>query len=368
MSGLSQGAGPAPIALRAFPRDIGTRLLMFPGTIFSAPSVRLTPILASLVLAVAASAAPAQNSTSPSGSSLTPAPAPQEEIPVTSQGDEKIKAEPAARPDSGDSTQVSVGPLEETPKAKAGQHPVAPIGAVPEEPEIFEPPLPAPAAEIDSVPAPKASHRSPKTSLWMGARVGWLFPSGALWRDGYIEDRLCCLYEYRGWSEVATSGPMFELDIGARFSRRYSVLALWEYSSLGPGKRLGNEFGGQQRGDSHFLGAGLRFSSDPDDVGVVVEVALGWRHFKASWERGTELIASDDFFNTRLGLGVDIRVNEHLALSPLMTIGGGVFMDPEWKFADGSSTSALGPLGDASQHTVFSFQLGAHFDLLQSKP
>ncbi len=64
---------------------------------------------------------------------------------------------------------------------------------------------------------------------------------------------------------------------------------------------------------------------------------------------------------------MDIRINEHLSLSPMATLGGGVFTDVDWTFASGETETAVGPFSSASQHTIFTLQMGAQFDLLQSK-
>jgi hypothetical protein len=165
---------------------------------------------------------------------------------------------------------------------------------------------------------------------------------------------------------------MLEIDIGARLAHGYNLFGIWEYGLLGDGDELGDQFGGQTSADSHFLGLGLRFSTNPDDLGILVEMALGWRRFRATWDNGTEFTATDDFFNTRIAFGADIRINESLALSPMVTFGGGVFGKAEWKLADGSREGAFSSFGDflvdePGQHIPVSIQVGIHYDAFGSR-
>ncbi len=242
----------------------------------------------------------------------------------------------------------------------------------PDEASIYEPPLPAPYVHAAPPPPLPPEHVAPSTSLWLGARAGWLFPLGSLWQDGELLSGACCVYHNRGWDDFANSGPMLEIDLGARLARTYNVFALWEFGLLRDGDELADEFGGQSSAHSHFLGLGLRFSTSADDIGILVEMALGWRRFSATWNNGTEFTATDDFFNTRIGIGADIRLSELMSISPMITLGGGVFSEAEWKFADGSRAGAFSGIGDgtadrAAQHIPVTLQVGMHFDAIRSK-
>jgi hypothetical protein len=195
---------------------------------------------------------------------------------------------------------------------------------------------------------------------------------GSLWQDGQTAGGLCCVYFNRGFDDFASSGPMLELDIGARLDRNYNVFGLWEWGLLGDGDELGDEFGGQDTARTHFLGVGLRFSTDPSRTGLLVEMALGWRHFSATWNNGTAFEATDDFFNTRIGLGLDLRINQQFSISPMLTFGGGVFGDAKWTFADGSSAGAFSPflttpVDQGGQHMPVTLQIGIHHDAFGSK-
>jgi hypothetical protein len=215
------------------------------------------------------------------------------------------------------------------------------------------------------VPLPP-SHVAPKRSFWLGVRAGWFFPMGSLWQDGESVHGVCCAFYNRGFSDFASSGPMTELDIGARLARNYNVFGLWEWSILRKGEELGDEFGGQESAQSHLLALGLRFSTNPDATGLVVEMAVGWRRFSATWANGTEFTAVDDFLNTRIGVGADFRINESWSISPMLTIGGGYFTKADWKLANGSSAGAFSLLDRDAQHIPLTLQIGGHFDAFGS--
>ncbi len=305
----------------------------------------------------------------PDGSPADPKTSPPADVKAAPDGSSPEPAAPVETPTAQPPATQPPAP-ETAPIAEPAQPNPSPTRAQPREvppPAIFEPPLPGPATDIEPPDGTKPDHRAPKYALTLGARVGWLIPSGNLWHDGFIVDRICCLYESRAWDDVASPGPMLELDAGARISRNYVVFGFWEFASLGKGDVVGDEFGGQSRGQTHHIGAGMRFSSNPDDLGIILEIALGWRRFQAEWEGGTKLTATDDFLSTRIGLGMEWRVSRSFTLTPMATIGGGVFEEIEWEFADGSKAGAFGDLSSTAQHTIGTLQVGGHFDLLQSR-
>lgn len=211
-------------------------------------------------------------------------------------------------------------------------------------------------------PPPEPRHRTPKTSLWTGARLGWFFPFGSAWLDGYTVDGICCNYQRRPWSDYASSGPHFELDVGARLGRYYNLFALYEHAVLGPGKRDADSFGGQKRGHTELYALGFRFSSNPDDIGLLLEIALGYRRFVARWSDGTRLALSDGLFDARVGLGADIRLSDGFALSPLVSFDSGVFTKSIWS-GDGNKRSARTPFDQNAQYAAVIVSIGAHFDI-----
>ena len=165
------------------------------------------------------------------------------------------------------------------------------------------------------------------------------------------------------WSEYASSGPMFELDVGARLGRNYNLFLTWERAALGPGDLAPDANGGQQTGDTDFYAIGLRVSSDPDKVGFLTEIAIGARRFRAAWGDGTELQLTEAPFEARLGIGADIRLGPLFSLSPLVTVGIGGFGSAETVLPDGSRVDATGQFDERTGHGWLTLQLGGHFDI-----
>ncbi len=156
---------------------------------------------------------------------------------------------------------------------------------------------------------------------------------------------------------------MFELDIGARVGRYYNVFFAWERAQLGTGSEAPDAFGGQRTGETDFYAVGLRVSSDPNRVGFLTEINLGYRRFRARWEDGTELHLTEAPLEFRLGLGADIRLSRAFSLSPLVTLGVGSFGAAEWKLPNGDTQDATNPGDRGAGHGWLTLQIGGHFDI-----
>ena len=249
----------------------------------------------------------------------------------------------------------------------------APATEPPPAGDIYEPPLPGGAAgnvngdpvEEIPVPPPPSKHVAPRSSLWVGARPGLFVPMGAMWIDGEPLDDLCCVESVRPFSEFAGPGPSLGLDLGVRFARHYQAFAFWERAWLSSGG-LEDAFGGQKNTSTSMFGGGFRFSTHPDAIGMVVELSLGYRTFEAEWESGTQLTASDDLFSTRLGFGVEWRINRLTTAELLLMVGGGAFTDVKWNFADGTSRDALTGYDRYGQYIPFGIQFASHWDVISS--
>ncbi len=225
-------------------------------------------------------------------------------------------------------------------------------------PGVYEPP--PPELFLEPPPPPPAPHYvAPRTAFWAGVRAGVLVPFGTVWVDG-ADVGTGIYYRRRTFSDYASPGPEFEIDLGARLSRRYNLFALWEHAVLGTGGLDENALGGQNRGASNLYGGGFRFSTEPDSVGFLLEVAFGYRDFHAYWSDGTELTLKDAF-DSRIGLGADIRLNPTFTLEPMVVLGGGTFHTARWSGPRGSA-DALGPLDDLGNYGTLTLQLGFHLD------
>ena len=241
---------------------------------------------------------------------------------------------------------------------------------------VFEPPAPDFYPENEGVfeppPPPEPRHIAPRTALWLGVRAGLFIPFGSLWArctncSNAGSDQYANLKGVP-WRDYATSGPMFELDAGARLSRNYTVFALWERAELGAGKGDPDSSiaGKASHGDTDFWGVGIRATSDPDRIGFVTELAVGYRRARSTWDDGTELQLTDAPFEARLGLGADIRLNRFVTLSPMFTLGVGSFGKVE-RVSNSAVSDETASLDQADGHAWATLTFGGYFDLFGSR-
>jgi hypothetical protein len=200
----------------------------------------------------------------------------------------------------------------------------------------------------------------------VGARLGALFPFGSAYTIGYDPSGY---YAYgESWSGLASGGPSFEADVGARIARRYIIYGFWEHAFMGTGGdatwrtnpvAMGTApLGEQNSASTDLAGLGFRWSSRPDTVGFVVDLGIGYRWFREEWAAGSMKLAG--FGEFRAGFGADIRINRAFSLSPLFMFSTGEFHDRTITLA-GRSESAI-PSYTGSHGTV-TLTVGGHFDL-----
>jgi hypothetical protein len=209
-------------------------------------------------------------------------------------------------------------------------------------------------------------HRAPWNSLWVGARVGALFPFGnayATGRDSY--------YEYgEQWDGMASSGPLVEGDVGARFGRNFILYGFWEHAWMGKGSDSvwrvpdpGYGYGDQNSATTDYPGLGFRWSSRPNTVGVVIDVGLGYRWFRERWSSGTK-IDLQGFGEFRLGLGADVRLTRIVSLTPLLTISSGSFSDRQLTIPGQGKGDIAG--SSSGSHGTLTLSIGGNFDVIGS--
>jgi hypothetical protein len=218
-------------------------------------------------------------------------------------------------------------------------------------------------------PPPRIRHIAPEHALVLGARVGWFIPFGNLWaRADAVSTSSGAGYVLHSvpWSDYASSGPMFELDAGVRLARAYTLFALWERAQLGSGAATGSE-GGQNGAETDFFAGGLRASSNPDHLGFLTEVAVGYRRARTFFKDGFEYQFTDAPFEARLGLGAELRLNRLTTLSGLLTIGVGSFGTLNAVAPNGNSLSLVKGYDQGDGHAWASITVGGHFDLLGSR-
>ncbi|MBX3183007.1 MAG: hypothetical protein KIT72_17560 [Polyangiaceae bacterium] len=255
---------------------------------------------------------------------------------------------------------------DEASSAAPTNTPASDAGAPPEPPppmRVYEPP---PPYVYEPPPPLRPRHVAPEYSLWVGGRIGSFHPFGNAWGECTVVERSGVCLKTRGvpWSDYAASGMMGELDIGARLGRRHVLFFGWERASLGPGALELEGSGVSQRGETDFFGVGLRFSSNPNSVGLLIEIMVGARRFRVAWDDGSELLLENAPFESRIGIGADIRLSKLFSLTPLITLGGGQFGDVT--FYDAASDTHTEPSDLPTSHAWVTLQVGAHFDLFGS--
>ena len=246
--------------------------------------------------------------------------------------------------------------------------PPAPAAGAPTEPPPFEPPLPE-GPYYEPPPPPPINHLAPRNSLWLGARVGWFFPFGNVFAQAQpVMTSAGPGYVLQGvpWRDYASSGPTFELDAGVRLSRGYTAFALWERAQLGAGSNPSGLDGPEDRAESDFWALGLRASSNPDRLGFLTEVAVGYRRARTLFKNDVEYQFTDAPFEARLGLGAELRLSRLASLSSLLAIGVGGFGSIERINKNGNASSLTRSVDEVDGHVWVTLTIGAHFDLIPS--
>jgi len=234
-------------------------------------------------------------------------------------------------------------------------------------PPIFEPPPPGAPAIYEPVPPPVPHHRAPRTALWVGARLGWFVPFGSAYAHGVRDPDGFLILAPVPWKNYVSSGPAFELDAGVRLARAYNLFGLWQRAELGSGSVENDLYGGQKGGDTDYFAVGLRASSDADSIGLVTELAIGYRQARAVWNDGTELRMTGGVLEGRIGVGADIRLSSILSLSPLLELGVGSFDRLRRVTSTGASYDQLGVNDAPGSHGWVTLGIGGHADLLGGK-
>ena len=185
-------------------------------------------------------------------------------------------------------------------------------------------------------------------ALWMGMRLGAFVPYGGLYAERS--------FVTTPFQHVATGGPALELDVGARFARRFVGYGFFENAWLGRGQSpaWSDAHDGQLGASTQAIGIGLRWVSNPESLGFVADAGLSYRWFSARWADATT-VRMHGFGDIRVGLGANWRIARHWALAPLLTLHTGAFSE---RTLDGQ------PLGaSASSYLAGVLSLGGYFDL-----
>lgn len=215
----------------------------------------------------------------------------------------------------------------------------------------------------------RSHQRVPRYSFWFGPGLSWALPFGDLWGHcgGFDVYGRCAALTSTSSRRYFSSGPAVELDAGARLARHYNLYALWERSWYSAGDTTELAPVHQNRGESDFLALGIRVTTTPDTLGFVLDIAVGTRRMRARWEDGTELQLTEAPFETRLGIGADVRVDENWSFTPLIHLGLGSFGKMQWVRPNGTVQPAADPSDVSLTHGWVGFQLGMHADVFGTK-
>ncbi len=216
---------------------------------------------------------------------------------------------------------------------------------------------------------PQVRTRAPNYSLWFGLGPGWTLPFGDLWGSclGFDAYGRCAAVAGVPSHDYVAQGPSLEMDLGARLSRHYNVYGLWEHSWLGAGSATNADHGQPEHGDTDFFALGLRVSTDPDDLGFLLDIAVGSRRMRAQWADGTELQMTEAPFETRMGIGADVRLSDTWSLTPLLCLGLGSFGKVEWVLPNRTVQNATQPGDVALTHGWIGLQMAAHADVFGTR-
>ena len=295
----------------------------------------------------------------------TPAVRPETSAPSTAPAASPSPAPPPGEDAAPPGYYVEKAPAPPEPAAGAGPAPSPATGA--ERPPIFEPPPPGGPEIYEPLPPPEPRHLAPRTALWAGVRLGWFVPFGSAYAHGVRDADGILILAPVPWKNYLSSGPAFELDVGVRLARAYNLFGLWQRAELGSGNVENKLYGGQAGGDTDYFAVGLRASSDADSIGLVTELAIGYRQARAVWNDGTELRMTGGVLEGRIGVGADIRLSSVLSVSPLLELGVGSFDRLRRVTAGGASYDQLGVNDAPGSHGWVTLGVGGHADLLGGK-
>ncbi len=195
---------------------------------------------------------------------------------------------------------------------------------------------------------------APDYSLWVGARLG-MIGFGNSFYGGPRGDTT---------GNLVQAGGTLEVDAGARLGKRHVPYLFYEEGLVIPGRKLS---GTGALITTRFFGLGFRYTAlDPDGIGFLADISLGWRTLSISANGSTYEISGFETF--RLGLGAELRLGTRVVLSPLVYVSGGVMSTNSGSvtFRDGSTPPFTGGanITDQRGYLVLGIGCGIHFDLI----
>jgi hypothetical protein len=212
--------------------------------------------------------------------------------------------------------------------------------------------------------AAESNRAAPEYSLWLGGRLGLLTYGGGFYRDPPN-------HAIETTGNFVRPGVGLEVDIGARLASRYIPYLALEFGLMGPGHRFDQT---TAQATTYFYGAGLRYvAGDVNRIGFAGDLSVGYRRVQITNGPSTWAAGGVEIF--RLGLGVDLRVQRRITISPVATLSGGTLTDTRGDVAFGPNQGdgrtgppftggASIPSNSQAGYYTVSFGCGIHADLL----
>ncbi|MGZ3418814.1 MAG: hypothetical protein ACXVEE_13160 [Polyangiales bacterium] len=235
------------------------------------------------------------------------------------------------------------------------------VYAPPPPPPSYVPPPPPPAPPPTFEPA------------WnLGVRVGSMQPGGYLLGSG--SDSSSSFYSTKPsvkMTDLASTGWMFEADVGYHFSPAWTFYFFWEHGELGRGDLNGAASSGPS---TNALGIGFNANTSPHGaVGFYFDIGASYRWMQipsvATATDGNGVTATTDekttvqgFDPIRIGLGMSINVGRKFRLDPHVFASAGYFT----KYTDSSCPNGCSfsdKNADTGLHTFAGFAVSGRWDL-----
>ena len=224
----------------------------------------------------------------------------------------------------------------------------------PQQPDPRQAPAPYEPQEVE-VPT-----HAPKFSLWVGPRVSYLGFGGSF----FVNE----LGRRETTGNFSGNGVGFQLDVGARISKRYIPYVFIEHSFMGQGHRFE---GTDAKTTTTFYGLGFRYvAGDVDSVGFLTDLSIGLRNINVT--NGSESYTMSALEIFKLGLGAEIRVATLFSITPLASLSGGVMSDTKGtiNYMPGHGDGLTRPtyhngetIDNQAPYVVLSLGVGGHFDV-----
>jgi hypothetical protein len=194
--------------------------------------------------------------------------------------------------------------------------------------------MPPPPPVVEA-PAAVQAAKSPRTSLLLGAHVGWEIPSGKI-PSGKVPGDPGASFDA---SAVGNGGVAAALDVGVRFARQWYVGATIEHVELEGGSLSGLGTAGLNNvtsasSNTTLLGVALGLMTNPDRTSFYGEFGIGNRWYNYTTNNTKSPTYSDG--EVTLAAGVWIPAGRSFRLLPKFAVSLGAFSPPS------SSGNALG--------------------------